>query len=70
MTKNAEQYPAELELRILKVLWREGRQRVRDVRRLLRRAWRDPYLLDAAYHRDVVMRVSCGYGIVVTVEAD
>lgn len=32
MTKKAKQFPAELELRILKILWREGALRVRNVR--------------------------------------
>ena len=36
-----KQFPAELELRILKVLWREGELRVRDVRRLLAEEGRD-----------------------------
>ena len=35
MAKAARQFPAELELKILKILWREGPLRVRDVRKHL-----------------------------------
>ena len=41
MAKKLKQAPAELELRILKVLWREGPLLVRDVRRLLAEDGRD-----------------------------
>jgi BlaI family transcriptional regulator, penicillinase repressor len=41
MTRKARPLPAELELRILKILWREGPLRVRDVRRLLAEDGRD-----------------------------
>lgn len=41
MAKKARQFPAELELRILKILWREGPLRVSDVRRLLADEGRD-----------------------------
>ena len=41
MGKKLKQFPAELELRILKILWREGALRVRDVRRLLAEDGRD-----------------------------
>jgi predicted transcriptional regulator len=35
MANNADPFPAKLELQILKILWREGPLRVRDVRRQL-----------------------------------
>ena len=41
MGKDNRRSPAELELRILKVLWREGPLRVRDVRRFLAEEGRD-----------------------------
>ena len=41
MAKKLRRSPAELELRILKILWREGPLRVRDVRRLLADEGRD-----------------------------
>lgn len=41
MAKKPKQFPAELELRILKVLWREGALRVRDVRKSLAEEGRD-----------------------------
>ena len=41
MAKRPRPYPAELELRILKILWREGPLRVRDVRRHLADEGRD-----------------------------
>ena len=41
MAKKSGQFPAELELKILKILWREGPMRVRDVRRVLAEEGRD-----------------------------
>lgn len=41
MAKKPRQFPAELELKILKILWREGALRVRDVRRRLAEEGRD-----------------------------
>ncbi len=41
MARKLSRGPAELELRILKILWREGPLRVRDVRRILAEEGRD-----------------------------
>jgi predicted transcriptional regulator len=41
MAKKVKLFPAELELRMLKILWRDGPLRVRDVRRLLAEEGRD-----------------------------
>lgn len=41
MAQAASRFPAELELKILKILWREGALRVRDVRRFLAETGRE-----------------------------